>query len=150
VTLAEFQHLLDAYGADTQRWPEAQRQAARNLIAQDDSARAAHAAAARLDGLLDRFDPPVAADSAARVAARLRLLPPQPAFGLGWAAALAELWWELRAVPRIPAIVAAVLLGFVVGVASLDMALGPSTRPGGRVDLSNLLFEPTPSDWLQL
>ena len=39
-----------------------------------------------------------------------------------------------------------VLCGLVVGFASLGLThLG-----GGHVDLSALLFEPTPSDWLQL
>jgi hypothetical protein len=157
VTRPQFQRLLETYGADLQRWPEAHRRAARALIGQDDAARAALQAAARLDALLDRFDPPAPPDAAARITAVLRALPPQgggaelddrpiAGRGPGWAAALAELWWELRAVPRIPSMVAAVLLGLVVGFASLGLAhLG-----GGHVDLSALLFEPTPSDWLQL
>jgi hypothetical protein len=145
MTRQQFEHLLDTYGADLQRWPEAHRQAARALVAQDDAARAALDAAARLDALLDHFAPPAPSDAAARVAAALSALPPQGA-PPGWWAALAELWWELRAVPRIPSIVAVLLCGLVVGFASLGLThLG-----GSRVDLSALLFEPTPSDWLQL
>ncbi len=49
--------------------------------------------------------------------------------------------------PRVPAIVAVVLLGFLAGVASMDVARGAGR---GRVDFSAMLFEPTPSDWLQL
>jgi len=153
----QFEHLLEAYGADLQRWPAAHRQAARALIAQDDTARAAQESAARLDALLDRFAPPAPSDAAARIAASLAALPPQGVrvapeleswLGpvAGWAATVADLWWELRAVPRIPSIVAVLLCGLVVGFASLGLThLG-----GGHVDLSALLFEPTPSDWLQL
>jgi hypothetical protein len=155
MTRQQFEHLLDAYGADLQRWPDAQRQAARALIARDDAARAAHDEAARLDALLDTFAPPAPHDAADRVAAALRALPPQGAavdLGpvAGWAAALAELWWELRAVPRIPSIVAVLLCGLVVGFASLGLTHLGGGHAGLSVDLSALLFEPTPSDWLQL
>jgi hypothetical protein len=64
----------------------------------------------------------------------------------GWGAQLVELWWELRSVPRVASIVAAVLCGLVAGFSSL----GAPHVGVSRVDLSALLFEPTPSDWLQL
>jgi len=153
MTRQQFERLLATYGADLQRWPAAQRRAARALVAEDEAARLARDEAARLDALLDRFAPSAPPDAAARVAAALRALPPQgtgaePALEpvAGWAGALGELWWDLRAVPRIPSIVAVLLCGLVVGFASLGLThLG-----GGHVDLSALLFEPTPSDWLQL
>ena len=141
MTLKRFKHLLDAYGADVARWPADERQAARALLAADARAKTAHEATAALDALLDRCAPePV---SAARVAAALRTLPPQAG---DWRAALADLWWELRAVPRVPAIVAVILAGFLVGFTSLDL----TRAAGGHADVSALLFEPSPSDWLQL
>jgi hypothetical protein len=150
MTRQQFERLLETYGADMARWPETLRPAARALMARDDSVRAAHAAAARLDGLLDQFAPRPPIDAAERVIAALHALPPQQPVDAGaptgWGAALAELWWELRAVPRIPSIVVAVLCGLVVGFASLNL----SHLDAARVDLSALLFEPTPSDWLQL
>jgi hypothetical protein len=150
MTRQQFERLLETYGADTARWPDALHSAARALLAHDADARAAHAAAAQLDALLDRFAPPAPHDAAERVIAALHALPPQQRVdagtAAGWGIALAELWWELRAVPRIPSIVAAVLCGLVVGFASLNL-----TQFGvPHVDLSALLFEPTPSDWLQL
>jgi hypothetical protein len=141
VTLKRFRHLLDAYGADLARWPAAERQAARALIAADPRASQARDETAELDAMLDRYAPePV---SPARVAAALRALPPNVG---DWRAAFAELWWELRALPRVLAMVAVVLAGFLVGFISLDLARSP--RGGG--DVSTLVFEPLPSDWSQL
>ncbi|MBV8168393.1 MAG: hypothetical protein JO021_16485 [Alphaproteobacteria bacterium] len=144
MTLKQFKRLLDAYGADVQRWPAEERRAARALLAHDPAAQAAQHDAAELDRWLDAYDPPSEAGAAARVAAELVTLPPQ---AVDWRSALAEFWWELRSLPRVPAIVAVVLLGFLAGVASMDVARGASS---GRVDFSTMLFEPTPSDWLQL
>jgi hypothetical protein len=141
MTLKRFKQLLDAYGADLARWPVDERQAARMLLAADPRARQARAETAELDAFLDRYAPePV---SAARVAAALRSLPPA---ANDWRAALAELWWEMRALPRVPTMVAVILAGFLVGFSSLDLMRAPN----GQADLSALLFEPIPSDWLQL
>ena len=63
-----------------------------------------------------------------------------------WRATLVELWWDLRTLPRVPTMVAVVLLGLLVGFTSIDLRL----VPGVRADLSALLFEPMPSDWIQL
>jgi hypothetical protein len=51
--LARFEALLDAYGAEPRRWPEDRRAAAEALLARSAEAQALHAAAARLDALLD-------------------------------------------------------------------------------------------------
>jgi hypothetical protein len=144
MTLKQFKRLLDAYGADVQGWPAGERRAARALLAREPAARVAQQAAAELDRWLEAYDPPSEAGAAARVAANLTTLPPQ---AVDWRRALAEFWWELHALPRVPAIIAVLLLGFIVGLASIDVARGV---PGARDDLSALLFEPTPSDWLQL
>jgi hypothetical protein len=141
VTLKRFKQLLDAYGADLARWPVGERAAARALLAADPRARQARETTAELDAFLDRYAPEPA--SAARVVAGLRALPPAVS---DWRAALAELWWDVRALPRVPTMVAVVLLGLLAGFTSIDLAVGPP----GRADLSALLFEPGPSDWIQL
>jgi hypothetical protein len=51
--LTRFEALLDAYGAAQQRWPAARRAAAEALLARSREAQALHAAAARLDVLID-------------------------------------------------------------------------------------------------
>ncbi|MBI3517071.1 MAG: hypothetical protein HY060_23820 [Proteobacteria bacterium] len=141
MTLKRFKQLLDTYGADLARWPVEERRAARALVAADPRARQARDETAELDAFLDRYAPEPA--SAARVVAGLRALPPAV---LDWRAALAELWWELRALPRVPTMVAVVLLGLLAGFTSVDIA----RVPGTRADLSALMFEPMPSDWIQL
>jgi hypothetical protein len=141
MTLKRFKQLLDAYGADLARWPVGERAAARTLIAADPRARQAREETAELDAFLDRYAPEPA--SAARVVAGLRALPPAVS---DWRAALAELWWDVRALPRVPTMVAVVLLGLLAGFTSIDLAVGAP----GRADLSALLFEPGPSDWIQL
>lgn len=50
--LERFEQLLDAYGADPRRWPQAERAAAEALLAGSADARARVEAAAELDGLL--------------------------------------------------------------------------------------------------
>jgi hypothetical protein len=54
MTLDRFAVLLDAYGADPARWPDAERAAARALLDRSSEARARRDAAAALDALLDR------------------------------------------------------------------------------------------------
>ena len=54
MTPERFHALLDSCGADLRRWPEAERDAARALLASDPAGlRAAHAEAAMLDRDLD-------------------------------------------------------------------------------------------------
>jgi hypothetical protein len=68
-SLARFRELLDAYGADAERWPADERAGARGLLAREPEARAALAAAAALDRILDLA--PAAEPSAALVGAVL-------------------------------------------------------------------------------
>lgn len=51
--LEEFERLLDAHGADPARWPDARRDAALALLADDPEAAARHAETRGLDTLLD-------------------------------------------------------------------------------------------------
>lgn len=100
---ARFDVLLDAYGADPERWPEAERAAAMALLQRDPEARALRAQAARLDGLLALAEPvepspalvarilaaaPAPADAKRRPLSFLR---PRPARVWRYAAALAPL-----------------------------------------------------------
>ncbi|MEY4580322.1 MAG: hypothetical protein RL701_5025 [Pseudomonadota bacterium] len=53
VDLARFAQLLDAYGADTERWPEAERASAMQLLTVDEQARTLQRQALEFDALLD-------------------------------------------------------------------------------------------------
>jgi hypothetical protein len=57
---ARFRALLDAYGADPDRWPPEERDAARTLLAQSPEARRWRDASAQLDAVLDRAPAPAA------------------------------------------------------------------------------------------
>src|SRR5262245_45222736 len=52
ITLDRFRELLDAYGTRFERWPAAERGAARELLLSSPEARAAFDESARLDALL--------------------------------------------------------------------------------------------------
>ena len=65
MTYERFEHLADAYGGDLRRWPEAEREAARDLMAADPRAAVLLREADGLDALLDAA-PRVAASHALR------------------------------------------------------------------------------------
>lgn len=76
MTERRFARLITAYGADPERWPEAERAAARDWAARHPEARPDLEAERRLDALLDLAAPPPAdatagADLAARIMATL-------------------------------------------------------------------------------
>jgi hypothetical protein len=73
MTLERLAQLLDAYGGEPARWPEAERQGALQLIAADPEAAALHRAALELDGALDLHVLPEVAD--ARLRARVLEIP---------------------------------------------------------------------------
>lgn len=76
MTLARFEALLDAYGADEARWPKTERDAALALCAVEPRAASLRQAARSLDALLDHA--PSHAASAA-LAARVAEIPLQAA-----------------------------------------------------------------------
>jgi len=53
MTLARLGELLDAYGAEPERWPYEEREAARALLAQSAQARRRHQVSAQLDAILN-------------------------------------------------------------------------------------------------
>jgi hypothetical protein len=72
-TRERLRQLLEAYGADAERWPAGERDAALASLARSPEMRAEHAAAARLDRVLDLA--PAAQPSPALVAAVLAAAP---------------------------------------------------------------------------
>ena len=93
--LERFEHLVDAYGADPRRWPEAERAAAEVFLSGSEAARALVEGAARLDALLATA--PALEPSELLVHRVLRAAPVRRtridgfgwASGAGWAAAAA-------------------------------------------------------------
>ncbi len=104
---ARLSELLDAYGNNPLRWPEAERAAALQLLASSAEARALRDHAALLDASLDQFEvAPASAQLRARI---LRSYPPTP---IGWRVWLAELWQELGGWRMVtPAFAASLFLG---------------------------------------
>jgi hypothetical protein len=88
--LDRLQTLLDVYGADPQRWPAHERDAAWQLVQQSSAAQALHRQALALDAMLDadRVPPPDAA-------LRTRILSTLPAPRADWRRWLADLWAEI-------------------------------------------------------
>jgi len=125
MTLERLRELLETYGAAEPRWPDAEREAARRLIAESTAARALRDAAADLDRLLDAL--PAEAPSAA-LAARVLAAAPRPA--RRWravlaaaaplaAAAAAVVWLAIRHEP----------VAHRAADASAALALGEYTSP---------------------
>lgn len=105
-----FADLLAAHGADPRRWPLAERAAALALLAASPEARRQQHEAARLDALLDAWQPPAPAPDL-----RLRLLRAAP-LAQRAESLLHRLWrelggWRLAA----PALAGALALGVAVG-----------------------------------
>ena len=113
--------LLAAYGADTGRWPAAERAAAERLLAEDPALAADLAEARAFDSLLDELPAP-APNPALRVA--LKDIPDRARFD--WSAPLAWLW--PFGAPWRPAVglVAAAVLGIVVGIATPETTTADS------------------------
>lgn len=140
--LTRFQRLLDAYGADYARWPAAERPAARALLMRDPRARSALEAARSLDRQLDGFAPTRAPEASACV---LHALVSAAERQEGWGSALGDFWFAFRDWPRVATLSAVTLLGLMVGLARSDhLSIGAP-----RSDVSTLLFEAAPDDWLR-
>lgn len=105
MNIARFQHLAEAYGAEIERWPAADRAGARSLLARSDEARRALAQARILDAFLSLGEPKVSDAQVERVMASLssRLDRRQAAPSTGrppsdlLAAAKSGPWWQAAA-----------------------------------------------------
>lgn len=122
VTPDRVRALLEAYGADPQRWPTAEREDARRLIAADPLLAAEIDEAAAFDTLLDALPAPEPSP-ALRVA--LKDIPERARFD--WADRLFALWpfgapWRPAA-----GLVAAALVGVVVGISTPDQPSADTT-----------------------
>jgi hypothetical protein len=140
VKLEQFGDLLDIHGARLERWPAAEREAARALLAQAPAARALLAEAERLDVLMARLreDAPVGA-AAARVMARLAALPPQ---SQPWLVRLRRALPETRALwPQVAAYAAVAGIGVLLGTSDLVPAAEPALG-----DVSALILNPDPGE----
>jgi hypothetical protein len=118
IELERFARVLDAYGADAGRWPEAERAAALRLVARSAEARALRDHAAELDALLERAplaepSPGLRATVLADVLATV-LTSASPAPWRQWAALL---WPFGPSWQPASALLLAGLLGFAVGAA---------------------------------
>lgn len=129
--MARFEAILDAYGADPARWPEAERDAALELMRREpEGAQAALAAARALDAALD-----AAPDAAPSEALRARVLAAaqsgesaeSQAAARGWLGALAGVFAVSgRTATAHPA--AALMALFVIGVGAGYSAGGAALR----------------------
>lgn len=127
-TLDRLTEILDAYGADPNRWPAAERADALALVAVSPDARDLVAAAARLDAVLDAL-PPAQAPSAAL---RARIVAAAPA----------------RSRPRRVAAVLAPLAAAAVLAIWLVRSPEPAAVPAADVPMAQLGVYETPTDEL--
>ncbi len=155
MTQAQFQALLEAYGAASERWPADRRAAALALLERSAAARLARAEAAELDALLDRAtaEPPSAA-----LRARILAAAPAPAVPARsampaaprrrrWrvakgrvAEAIGQLWPGGPAWRPALALTGALMLGLAVGYAAPPPVLAGSSEPAVVSGLDNLIF----------
>jgi anti-sigma factor RsiW len=135
LTLAEFQRMLAAYGADLQRWPAGVRENARSLLATSAEARELARGEAALDALLEQVAMPGLDPAFER---RLNEIPLRAArrsrFQLSflWAPALA---WTLAAV-------CGVWLGsaYPEGQSSEEVAAGAALNDDALLELASGAF----------
>ena len=115
MSLLRFNELLDAYGADPERWPLEDRVAATELLARSSEARALARNAAEVDDLLEAvpLNLPSSGDSATLVARIMDSLP------------MAQRVSELRfGWPNWTALAAASVAGLVIGWSGLNLGSG--------------------------
>lgn len=126
--IARFIHLAEAHGGDLERWPAAERDAARELLGWSDEARRALEEAQALDVWLDRAAPAVDAERVERLATRIEAAldrrDPVPA-PPGWS--VPRLW------PAATFLAVMGLMGVVIGSAGLVPGSAGATGLAGLV-----------------
>ncbi len=133
--LDRFRELMEAYGADPQRWPDIERAGGEALLAQNADAATLRRRAAALDALLDRATLPASAIDAERLIASVTAQPQhtaeivtlrparKPAGGGFWL--------------KVASLAAAAAIGFLVGVTQLG-GLGDPSAPSTGVELADI------------
>lgn len=129
MNLERFTELLDAYGADLDRWPQHEQAAATALLASRADAREAQRRAAAVDAQLLRADLPGIEPSDAlrqRILAQVAHLPPALAApATDWrtqlAEALALLFPSGRRMPQFAALALALAIGVSAGFANVGL-----------------------------
>ena len=136
MNLARLTEVLDAFGADPRRWPDAERDAAAALLADSQDARDLRDDAAALDMLLDLSaapapSPELMADILAGA---------QPA---GWRQWLADFWPFGPVWQPVSAFTAAAILGIAVGIGAPDM-VWPEAADSAVAEVESLTLEQEP------
>ena len=146
-TLDRLERLLDQYGAMPAHWPVADRDPARDLIGRDPAARAMADAAAQLDRLLTADQEATAHEPMAlpeglrsRILAAAPTPPSKRRRTFRWAGLLSTVWPFEAAWQPASALVAAGVLGFVLGLSGIN-AVGTDVSFDSAVD--TLVFGPT-------
>lgn len=129
MNLERFTELLDAYGADLDRWPANEQAAATALLTDRADAREAQRRAAAVDTLLLRTSLPDLEPSDAlrqRVLAQVAQLPPAiAAHAADWRAQIAEALTLLfptgRRMPQFAAFALALMIGISAGFANFGL-----------------------------
>ena len=107
------QEILNAYGADPERWPEDERQSLIQLLAQSPELQALRETGAHLDGLLDEWQPKLSCS----IDTLISSLPAQPQRKQNWSDQLAAFFfpgymaWRQAMLAGIP-----LMLGFIWGL----------------------------------
>ncbi len=127
MTLERLRAILDAYGAARARWPAAERRAAQHLLAENKDARGLFAEAREFDRLLDGV---IAPPPTAGLTGRVLSLPGQNEGAKQNKGGMGS--WCPQAIRRPAALLAAGVIGFVIG-ASLPGAEPPLAVPAAAL-----------------
>lgn len=125
--------ILDAYGADPSRWPDAERDAAGALLADPAGATAPRDAAAALDTVLNAVVAP--APSPELMADILASAAPS-----GWRRWAAEFWPFGPVWQPVSALATAAVLGIVIGAAAPTAILPELTDYSAQEEAENMAF----------
>ncbi len=125
--------ILDAYGADPGRWPDAERDAARALLADSAEATAHRDAAAALDTVLNAAAAP--APSPELMAAILTAAEPS-----GWRGWVAGFWPFGPVWQPVSALATAAVLGMVIGAAAPTSILPELTEYSAQEEAEDMAF----------
>ena len=137
VTPKRVREIIAAYGADSARWPAAERTAALAILRDDAELSALLQDARRLDTALDSFAPPLptvnAAELAGRIMAVARQMPtPRPKEELSIP------FWRWFGWPKIAGLAMAGVIGFTIGWTGLDAQLQEWMAPGSTITAPGL------------